>query len=249
MSGLAVPPSHPSIVGRALLVSDDSAAIALLTKSMQQFAITAEACQDLVTAATLVNTRKFEAIVVDLTLGDLSRRVLDHIRFSPSNQNSVTFAVAEGHAQARSQIAANFIIPKPVEESSVERMLKASLGLIIRDYRRYYRCPLSVPVLLSLEGTVRIPCEMINVSEGGLALLTVVKFVSGTHVIAEFTLPDESTGFAIEAEICWCDNKGRAGLHFRSISREDQRRLQAWLSRKIEEGIPEPIARLFQKAQ
>ena len=244
----SLPALHP-IVGRALLVSNDSNVIRQLNNSMQQFAIAADICRDLATAANLINIRKFEAIVVDLALGEQGIDVLERIRRSPSNQNSVTFAVVDSDGVADAKFQPNFIIAKPLTEDLIGSVLKAALGLIIRDYRRYFRCPLVVPVLIRLEGMAKVPCTMMNISEGGLAVNTVVHFNPGTAVKVEFTLPGKPTAFALDAEICWCDGKGLAGLHFRPASLEHRQRLQSWLSEKIEEGIPEPMARLFQKMQ
>ncbi len=249
MSSHASSSPVPAIVGRALLVSNDSIVIGQLESGMQRFAIAVEVCPDLPTAASLINTRKFEAIVVDLGLGEQSMHVLEHVRFSPSNQSSVTFAVVDSEAAADARFQPNFIIAKPLTESLIGSVLKAALGLIIRDYRRYFRCPLTVPVRIRLESMAEIPCEMMNISEGGLAVTTVVRFQPGARVKTEFTLPGEATNFSLDAETCWCDNKGRAGLHFRSVSSEQRRLLQSWLSQKIEQGIPEPVARLFQKVQ
>lgn len=216
---------------------------------MQQFAIAAEVCPDLLTAESLINTRKFEAIVVDLALGEEVGHVLDRIRLSSSNGNSVTFAIVDSGRGAELGAQPNFVIPKPLTENLVKSVLRAALGLIIRDYRRYFRCPVEIPVVIRIDGSVQIPCQMVNISEGGLAVNTTVAFDPGARVKAGFTLPEEPTTFDIAAEICWCDKSGRAGVQFRTVSTEQKLRLQDWLSRKIEQGIPEPIARLFQKVQ
>ena len=242
----ALPAAIPPIVGRALIVSNDATVIEQLIRGMQQFAIATNVCSDVSSAASLINTRKFEAIIVDHPLGD-QVDLFDRIRLSASNGNSVTFAVVDSSAGAELKIQANFLIPKPLDEKQVGSILKAALGLIIRDYRRYFRCPVTVPVLIEIHGKVQIPCEMMNISEGGLAVTTTVTFDPGTAVKAEFTLPDEATAFNIDAEICWCDKKGRAGVHFQSVMRDQQAKLQDWLSRKIEQGIPEPVARLFRR--
>jgi hypothetical protein len=214
---------------------------------MQQFAISAEVCADLSIAARLLNTRKFEAIVVDLALGEQVTDVLERVRFSPSNQNSVTFAVVEDEAPD-CQVHSNFVMQKPLTDCLVGSMLRAALGLIIRDYRRYFRCPLEIPTVLYLSA-VEFPCKMINVSEGGFAIHTQSLFKPGTTVRAQFTLPGEPAPFDIDAEVCWCDDKGRAGIQFSAVPSGQQLLLQNWLSRKIEQSLPEPIARLFHKTQ
>jgi Tfp pilus assembly protein PilZ len=241
-------PAPPPIVGRALLVSNDSIVVRQLTNSLRQFAISVDVCGDLTTAAGLVNTRKFEAVVVDLALGEQVAHVLERVRFSPSNQNSVTFVLADSHERPDYRIHPNFVMEKPLTDSMIGSTLKAALGLIIRDYRRYFRCPVGVPTVVHFGG-LQISCTMINISEGGLAVQTQAALKPGTAVRAEFTLPGEPVAFDIDAEVCWCDNRGRAGIQFRAVSSGQQFLLQSWLSRRIEQSLPEPIARLFQKTK
>lgn len=247
MSTAAVSPASSRIVGRSLVLSNDSDVIGGLIASLQQFAITADVCPTMAIAAALINTRKFEVIVVDLALAEEVAEILERIRLSPSNQNSVTLAVVEQNHHPSPRIQPNFWLRKPLTEDSVGSTLRASLGLIIRDYRRYFRCPIAVPLHVAIDKTAEIDCEMINISEGGLAIKTSVTFNPGALVNVEYSLPGEPTVFDMDAEICWCDHKGRAGLRFTSPSPEQQHLLQNWLSRKIEECIPEPVARLFQK--
>jgi len=236
-----------SVVGRSLLLTDDAIALEQLTLGLQKFAISVDACRDHVAAASLLNTRKFEAIVLDLSLGERVTGILERVRVSPSNQKSITFALTGPGEDPQCGAKCNFVIRKPVDESAMISTLRAALGLIIHDYRRYFRCPVIVPVVMSTNRYEKINCEMINISEGGLAVTTPAELDPGMAVKTEFILPGETAGFELQGEICWCDKRDRAGLHFLSVSEDQKRRLQGWLSRKIEEGIPEPVARLFQQ--
>jgi len=236
------------IAGRALLLSNDSNAVGQLTTGMQQYAITADVCADLTTASRLINTRKFEVIVLDFGLTKQVAHVFERIRLSPANQNSVTFALVDSRAPEKSPVQPNFIMHKPLTDKQVGRTLKASLGLIIRDYRRYYRCDLTVPVVLQVEGGTTVPCQMINLSEGGIALHTPACFNPGARVKALFTLPAEPIAFDIDSEVSWCDQHGRIGLQFVSVAPEQRLVLQLWLSHRIEQGLPERVAQLFQAA-
>jgi hypothetical protein len=236
-----------AVVGRSLLVSSDSSIVRQLTAALQQFAITADVCAHAVTAVTLINTRKFEVVIVDTGLGEHASYVLECVRLSPANQKSVTFALVSADEERYLQVSPNFLVRKPVSENEIESILKAALGLVIRDYRRYFRCPVTASILIRMEGKAQIPCEMMNVSEGGLAAVTSVTFSPGTNVNVEFFLPGEPTKFDMHAEVCWCDHKGHVGLQFRAVPQDKKLLLQGWLSKKIEESIPEPVARLFRR--
>jgi hypothetical protein len=236
----------PPIVGRALLVSNDSAAVGQITTVLRKFAISPEICTDPPTALGLINTRKYEAIVVDLAFSEQVAHLLERARFSPSNQNSVTFIIADPGQHPGPGVKPNFLILKPLNDSLVESTLRAALGSIIHEYRRYFRCTVALPISVEVD-EVEFACEMINISEGGLAVNAASSFPVGATARVQFMLPGEPAGFDLQSDICWSDNKGRAGLHFRFVPPDQKTKLQDWLSRRIEQGLPEPMARVFQK--
>ncbi|PYV52354.1 MAG: hypothetical protein DMG98_24250, partial [Acidobacteria bacterium] len=58
-------------------------------------------------------------------------------------------------------------------------------------------------------------------------------------------IPGQGSQFAAQSEICWCDEKGRAGLRFAALSSEQKTELQQWLSKRLEESLPESVALKF----
>jgi hypothetical protein len=246
---MASPGAPLPIVGRALLVSNDSVTARQLALGMEHFAMTADVCADPATAVGLINTRKFEAIVVDCTFGEQVAQVLERVRVSPSNQNAVTFALVNSSERRNPGVETNFVMEKPLDDGAVERTMKVALGLIIREYRRYVRCPVTVPVAIQLENAEGLVCQTLNISEGGMSIHTSMALKPGAGARVRFVLPGGPAAFDLETEICWCDNKGRAGLHFDSVPLEQQAILQGWLSRKIEQVLPDTVAKLFQKRE
>lgn len=249
MSSSAVAPTGGPFSGHALLVSSDLTVTRQITDAMRQFAFNPEICSDRTEAATLVCTRKFQAIILDIASPEELSKVLELIRCSPSNQTSVTFAVIDLGARADSQVRPNFMMQKPLTTGLIESTLKAAMGLIIRDLRRYFRCPVKAHATIQLADQPQIDCELINISEGGMAVNASVPLHSGAVVKARFVLPDTTDAFDVDGEVCWSDNRGRAGLHFRSLSQAQRERLQGWLSNKIEQGLPDPVSRFFHKKQ
>jgi PilZ domain-containing protein len=81
-----------------------------------------------------------------------------------------------------------------------------------------------------------------------MALSTFVPLTPGDSVRVEFSLPDHQALFSAEGTICWCKT-GHLGLRFVSLSQKQKAELQGWLSRKLEEMIPDFVAREFQKAE
>jgi len=231
--------------GHALLVSNEWPDGGQVTRALQQFAFTVDICQSLESAARLVSIRKFQAIIVDEGANEQMSILLDIIRSSPSNRAAVTFAIVGADKRSGSKICPNFLLHRPLTDALLASTLKAAMGSIIRDYRRYFRCPLKVPATIQTGGGPSIVCELMNISEGGVALSNCAPLQLGVSVTVRFELPDTVGEFQVDADVCWSDNRSRAGLHFSVVSPEQKTRLQNWLSDRIEEGFPDPIVQLF----
>lgn len=64
----------------------------------------------------------------------------------------------------------------------------------------------------------------------------------------QFTLPGHEVPFLADSTICWLKT-GHIGLRFVSLSQEHKSELQGWLSRKLEEMLPEIVAGKFRRAE
>ena len=82
----------------------------------------------------------------------------------------------------------------------------------------------------------------------GMALSTQVPFPPGESVHVQFTLPDHTAPISAESTICW-SKTDQLGVRFVSISDEHTSELQAWLSQKLEETLPEFVADQFREAE
>jgi DNA-binding response OmpR family regulator len=231
----------------ALVISDDEATVQQLTESMQQFAISAEVCRDAGFALQSMNRRHYEAVVVDLKMYQ-AKEIMERVRFSPSNQTATTFAITDGPASASGfSTGANFVLERPFSNESLSRSLRAAYGIIMRERRRYFRCPVTIPVAVRDQEGQEIQCETINISESGLAIRISTPMKAGTEVTVRFSLPENQTRFVVPSKICWSDPTGRTGLQFLSLPVPQKTELQGWLSRRLEEVLPEAVANKFQK--
>jgi CheY-like chemotaxis protein len=241
---MSSPGTNPSM-GRVLLVCNDSITIQQLAEGMHQLAISTEVCDDVSMALRLLERKKFEAVIVDLGL-DQADQMLESVRLSQSNRTAVTFAITAPRKTGPFPIQPNFVMEKPLSAASVGRTLKAAFGLIVRERRRYFRCPIAISAALQTNGT-EVVCHLMNISEGGMALSDSPSLKPGTRVRVRFTLPGLLAPFMVESEVCWCDEKGRAGLRSLVLAPEQKSALQEWLAAKLEEDLPESVAQQFRK--
>ncbi len=131
---------------------------------------------------------------------------------------------------------------------SIRNTLKPAYGLILRERRRYFRCPISIPVTILRQNLPELRCYSVNISEGGMAVSTFVPLIAGENVQVHFTLPDREGPFVAESTICWLKS-GRLGVRFASLSEEHKSGLQDWLSQKLEQTLPEFVAGKFRKTE
>jgi EAL domain-containing protein (putative c-di-GMP-specific phosphodiesterase class I)/ActR/RegA family two-component response regulator len=237
-------------IGLALLVSADPVTIQQFSLALRELSILPDACQDAASATLLLKRRKFDAVIVDLQLGEQSGLVLDEVRLSSSNQTAVTFGISDDDAEVTAAFRKKspFVFERPLSAQSIHKTLKPAYGLILRERRRYFRYPVSIPVIIQSESMQEVRCNSVNISGGGMALNAQVPLRPGESIRVQFTLPDHNAPFLASSTICW-SKMGHLGIRFVSISGEQDSELQDWLSQKLEETLPEFVAEQFRKAE
>jgi CheY-like chemotaxis protein len=236
-------------IALALLVSADPVTIQRCSRALQELSISPDVCQEATSAVHLLNRRKFDAVIVDLQLGEQAGLILDEVHLSPSNRTAVTFAISGSATEGTAfRKRSEFVFERPLSPQSIRSTLKPAYGLILRERRRYFRCPISIPVSILRQRMPEVRCYSVNISEGGMAVNTFVPLIAGEDVQVQFTIPDHKVPFVMESKICWLKT-GRLGVRFVSLSPERKSELQGWLSRKLEESLPESVACQFRKAE
>ena len=235
-------------IALALLVSADPVTIGKFSLALEEYSLSPEVCPGLLASICLLHRRKFDAVIVDLQLGEDCGRILDEVHVSPSNRTAVTFAIAGNDPDSTASLRrkASLVFERPLSVHSIRATLKPAYGLILRERRRYFRCPISIPVSILRRNQTEVRCRTLNLSEGGMAVSTFVPLSAGEDVQVQFALPDRKDQFLAEAEICWLKT-GHLGVRFLSLSPDRKSDLQEWLAAKLEETLPELVARQFRK--
>jgi len=238
------------VVGAALLVSDEGQTMHQFSAAMGRLGISLEVCGKSTILKKLLAEQKFEAVIVDLGIGESASTAIGHVHSSPSNKTAVTFAIVDDQNKVHSafQDGFRFVVPRPLSAQSIDKILKAAFGLIVRERRRYFRYSVNLPVIIRKENIPPIRCFAINISEGGLAINTPIPMNQGFRGNAEFGLPNGDLHFTAESQVCWYRHGGQAGLRFITFTSGHHAQLQEWLSRRLEENLPEAIVAKFREA-
>lgn len=224
----------------SLLLSQDPELVRIIRPTLEKLSIDVEVCHEARKAADILISEKFDAVIVDCD--DLSGglEVLQGLRATPSNKNSVTFAVLNGKTTTTQEafgLGANFVLQKPISALNAARCFHAALNFMVRERRRYFRHPLKILVKIVL-GDKAMNATSTNLSESGIAVLLHEALPKGAMPRLQFTLPQANSALDLEAEVVWADIKGRAGLRFHNLAKSSQEQLEKWLDERLEEEMP-----------
>ena len=153
----------------SLLLSRDPEVIRVLQPALEKLSIDVEVCRGVSSGQEILRTEKFDAVLVDCDDLDGAVSVLESLRKSASNKNSVTFAILNGSTttQQAFQMGANFVLQKPISALNAKRCLSAAINFMIREQRRYFRFPVEIPSTITFGEGEKLKATVTNISEGG----------------------------------------------------------------------------------
>jgi DNA-binding response OmpR family regulator len=226
---------------KVLLVSQDIQTIETLCHLMGQTAMYVEVCSDARSATRKLCHSKFEGVAVDFKGKTQAMELLTRLPKMTSHRAAVVLAILDRNDDLQSAFSAgaNFILERPFSPRISVPTLKASFSLMMRERRRYFRCPLQTLVSLSTSSRSAIDATSVNLSEGGMALLTAVPLEVGESMQLSMTLPGTARAIKLQADVSWNDNAGRIGMQFTPPALAVSERLQSWLSEQLEHSPSE----------
>ena len=221
----------------SLLLSRDLEVVRILRPTLEKLSIQVEICQEAKKANEILIAEKFDAVIVDCDDLQGGREVLQGLRATPSNKNSVTFAVLNGKkttTQEAFEMGVNFVLQKPISTLNASRCFNAALNFMVRERRRYYRQPVKMPVRVMIDEK-ELKATSTNISEGGIALMMHKAIPKTGKPRLLFQLPESSVAFDVESEVAWVDIKGHVGLRFLNVPQSCKDQLDKWLSLQMED--------------
>ncbi len=224
---------------RALLVSGDIQIIDTLCHFMGKMAMHVEVCSDFVLASSKLGHSKFEALLVDFEQREDALELLKKSREMASHRAAVVIAILnsndEMHAAFRA--GASFVLVKPLSSQVLMRTLRVSYPLMVHERRRSFRCPLQIPIYVSIGSNPEFMATSANIGELGIALTGAPSLKVKDKVSLRLTLPGTDVTSKIKAAVCWHDDAGSAGLEFVNVSLSAKEELASWLADKLEQHL------------
>lgn len=222
------------------MLSRDADVFRVLRPMLEKLSIEVEICQEAKKASGILISDKFDAVIVDCDDLPGGVEVLEGLRATPSNKNSVTFAIVNGKKTTTQEafgMGVNFVLHKPLTALNANRCFNAALNFMLRERRRYFRQVAKMPVKIMF-GEKELQATSTNISEGGIALLVHQALPKNAMPRLHFTLPGSRLSMDVETEIAWADLKGSVGLRFLNLPASSQELLEKWLNDQLEQEIP-----------
>src|ERR1700728_410083 len=224
----------------SLLLSRDDEVLRILRPTLDKLAIAVEVCQEAKKASEILIAEKFDAVIIDCDDLPGGVEVLQGLRATTSNRNSVAFALLNGKKTTTQEafgMGVNFVLQKPVNTLNASRCFHAALNFMERERRRYFRQPVKMAVRVVL-GEKELQATSTDISEGGIALMLRQSLPKDATPRLQFTLPDTKLTLDVETQLAWADLKGRVGLRFLNVPQSSVELLERWLNQQLEKHLP-----------
>jgi|SRR6267142_5794293 len=221
----------------SLLVCRDAEAVRVLRPTLEKLSIHVEVSAAAKSGAEILSAAKFDAVLVDCDDLHDGIEVLRNLRQTPSNRTSVSFAILNGKTTTHQafEMGANFVLQKPITTAGTLRCLHTALSFMVREKRRYFRCPVEIPVVLQFNQGEEMKVTATNLSEGGMALHFEGTLARNPISKVRFTLPNTKIAMEPKGEIAWADGLDRAGIKFVEVPDRSREQLEEWVLRRIGE--------------
>lgn len=225
------------MVLKCLLVCRDSDTLRVFRRALDDLGVELEVAATATSALDLLDTSKFDAIIVDCDDMAGGADVLAGVQQSPSNKRAIALALISGTTSMRAafEMGAHFALDKPITLERAARSLRAAHGFMVTEQRRYFRHAVDTRAYLSFGVVKELACKVTNLSGGGMAVVLGEQISPSWVVDVRFELPGTPEMLEVKGEFAWSDGGGHAGIRFIYVSIESKRWLGKWLSERIEE--------------
>jgi hypothetical protein len=220
---------HYERVMDTLLLSQDPRVVSALQTVCPTVGINLKLFSEADDCIQFLARRKIYGVIMDHAVVR-STELVDALRRSSSNKNAVTISLISNYRGESSD--AMFTLTKPVSPELVLRTFRAAQGTMFREYRRYFRHPLQVPVTITTVQNAERQAMSVNASEHGLAiqLVDAEPIAPSSLVGITFSLPGANNPIELKGKIVWSNQEAKAGLRCRGITARDRKEWEKWLA-------------------
>lgn len=214
---------------QALLVSSDDDAADVFGRVLSGFGIAMDRLSDLETTLARIQQQKFDALLVDFEAADTARAVLEEAKRLGTSPISIALVADPVTVREILSNGAHFVLYKPLSDEAAQAGLRAAAALLTRQRRKALRVPVQAPVEITLPEQRKVDGILLDLSEGGMEVLTAEPQIKGSLIAFHFQLPDGSIELEARGEVAWANPNGQTGVRFLDVSAPASSNLKEWV--------------------
>lgn len=188
--------------------------------------------EDTTSALEIISRSHFDGFIIDCDGMEEGKNIIGGIRNSLANRQSVIFTIVNGttSVEAATELGSNFVLGKPLKAIRLESYLRSSIQRMEAEHRRYFRYQLALDAEVILRNGTTVAAQILNVSDGGFAMLLLDRAHLHGAVTIWFIIPGpKRTVITGSAAACW-STEPIFGMKFVSMDDENRSAYEEWLS-------------------
>jgi len=187
-------------------------------------------------ASRILRRQKFDTVIVECARDGSGFDVLQKLRSDSPNQKTIAVGIVDDYQQMKMAFAngANFVLSKPISAEDAGRIFRFTRGVITRMVRRFLRVAVHHLAHVDIEGMFD-PAFILDLSEGGMAVQSLVPLKTGQVLNISFLLPSTGISVSGKAVVAWSDPTGRTGVEFDDISDDQRAALKQWVIERLQQ--------------
>jgi CheY-like chemotaxis protein len=223
-----------------ILLVDDEPEVCRLVKSMvEPLGVEVRTSSDSREAALILETEKFDGIMVDIAMPNLDGyELIRKIRGTPPNQQAPIIVITgldDVDTMRRAfEAGATFFIGKPFSREKIYAIFRTARGAMLAERRRSARLPFRTTVTC-VRGEEKFTATSVSIGEAGLGLESSGMAVVDDVLSLEFNLPDAKQPIKVTGKIRIKEASGRTSIEFIDVSETGREVIREYVYSKITE--------------
>jgi hypothetical protein len=221
---------------QALMFTQDRTLVPTLSRLFGSVAINVNPCANAAIAVERLTSERFHAVVVDCEDRGNAARVLDGARAATLNSRAIRLGVVDREIPVGDAfgMGATLVVEKPITTPAAHLTARATQSLIMREQRRYFRCPVDLAVSITAPKAGAIEGQILNLSQDGMGIRIGAQLEPASSIRWRFVLPDLHCTIEGTGRVVWTGAEERAGIQLTDMSATAHEQLRSWLDKRFE---------------
>jgi CheY-like chemotaxis protein len=224
---------------KILLVDDEPEVCRLVKTMVEPLGVEVRTSTDSREAVSILETEKFDGIMVDVAMPDMDGfQLTKKIRSTPPNQQAPIIMITgmdDVETMRRAfEAGATFFIGKPISREKIYAIFRTARGAMLAERRRWARLPYRTTVSW-VRGQEKFTATSTNIGEGGMDLVSSDKAEVAEVLTFEFNMPDVTQPIRVTGKVRDKDASGSISIEFIDPSEVGRGVIREYVYSKITE--------------